>query len=206
MLNEKLYYAIKAVFGETPKIVNEGMPATLRDIHPQFTFVPKITNLGTKNTTGGEQYVVNCPFCGDKRQRLYISYLWDSTFSIEGCDYHASEYLMNCFNEGCLSKEKNPDNEKHAIQVINALRETMRSPSILDVSGAELGESSGSIANQVPYPQGTVDLANAPEYVLNYIHNRGFTVEELDYFKVKYLSYFGKFKHGLLVLPVYQNV
>lgn len=205
MLNEKLYYAIKAVFGETPKIVNEGMPATLSDIHPQFTFVPRVTNLGTNNTRGGEQYAVSCPHCHDTRQRLYFNYLWDSTFSIEGCDYHASEYLMHCFNEDCFNKEKNPDNEKHVIQAINALREAMRSPSIVDVSGAEMGESSGSIANQVPYPHGTVELSQAPEYVLDYIYNRGYSTTELDEFKVKYLPYFGKFKQGLLVLPVYQN-
>lgn len=206
MLNEKLYCAMKHYFGETPRIVNEGMPATLVDIHPQFSFVYKVHNLSVKQTQGGEQYTVNCPYCNDKRSRLYISYLWDSNFMLEGCEYHASERLMNCFNENCLSAAKHPDNEKNAIQVINGLREAMGSITTLDVSGAELGESSGSIANQVPYPQGTMELQYAPEYVKHYIQSRGFDLQELNnVFKVRYIPFFGKYKQGLLVIPVYQN-
>lgn len=200
MLNEKLYCAIKAVFGETPKIVNEGSPATLYDVYPRFSFTQQVQNLSTKQTKGGEQYVVNCPFCGDTNHHLYISYLWDSVFTIEGCEFHASEYLFNCFRRQCTQVEN------YATQIINALREAMGSATLLDFSNAEIEDSSGSIANQVPYPTGVVDLMYAPDYVKHYINARGFDLQELnDVFNVRYIPFFGKFQHGLLVLPVVQN-
>lgn len=199
MLNEPLYKAIWKVFGEEPKIVNEGCPATLVDLHPTFSFVPRVEQLRVSQTSGGEQYVVNCPFCNDKKQRLYISYMWDSTFELEGTTYKASEYLMICFNERCL------EDERHSSQIISALREAMQQGHTIDMSNAELTTQSGSIANQVPYPAGAKELTEAPDHVKQYIQNRGFTVEELASYKVKFLPCYGKFNHAMLMLPVYQN-
>lgn len=199
MLNKPLYDAMWRVFGEEPLIVNEGLPATLMDLRPTFSFVPKVEQLRVNQTTGGEQYAVNCPFCNDKRHRLYISHMWDSTFDVEGTTYHASEYLMICFNERCT------DDERHSSQIINALREAMQNPSKLDVDNATMSDSSGSIANQVPYPNGAVQLGEAPEYVQKYIKNRGFTLNDLVDFGVKYLPAYGKYQKGMLMLPVYQN-
>lgn len=44
-------------------------------------------------TSPGEYYTVNCPFCSDRRKRLWINHRW-------------AEYprLAICYNEGCLEK------------------------------------------------------------------------------------------------------
>ena len=203
MLNEKLYNALASIYGETPKVVNEGESATLVDLHPTFSFAPTVENLGPQNTPGGEQYAINCPHCGDKRQRLYISHMWDSKFVVEGIEYHASEYLFKCFNEDCF---KDPVmGRTRSSQLISSLREAMKHNNTVDVSAASLTNEIGSIANQVPYPNWAISLYEAPEYVKAYLANRGFTLEELEYFQVKYLPYYGKFQNGLLVLPVFQN-
>lgn len=52
MLNEKLYNALASIYGETPKVVNEGESATLVDLHPTFSFAPTVENLGPQNTPG----------------------------------------------------------------------------------------------------------------------------------------------------------
>lgn len=46
----------------------------------------------------GEHYNINCPFCGDTRHRLSISYQWLTKLPLSN---KRITHLVNCYNEGC---------------------------------------------------------------------------------------------------------
>lgn len=89
-LNTALYHMLKQRFG-TVKIANEGEP---------YRSITKEVNGKNKTLTvnPGEHYRVNCPYCGDTRQRLYINHMYrtvDNFGRVQG------KYLAHCFNEKC---------------------------------------------------------------------------------------------------------
>jgi hypothetical protein len=47
----------------------------------------------------GEQYRVNCPFCNEIRQRLYISYLWGY---FDDRNQSLNLWLCKCYNQECV--------------------------------------------------------------------------------------------------------
>ena len=204
MRNPKLYQAMKQVFGETPKIINEGEPCRLVNVYAEYSFIPRTQDLVASATPGGEQYAVSCPFCGDTRQRLYISHMWDSEFVQNNCRYHCSDRLLHCFNENCT------DILENRRKLINSLRESMGSISEIDEAAmsVEAVEAHNELANQCLFPEETrpVDDTNTPIEVSTYLKERGFDPGELAKdWEVGWLPYYGKFAHPILVIPVYQN-
>lgn len=101
MLNQQLYGRLVALFGDVG-IVNENTPMEVRSItrHSDGRTVPWKFN-------SGEQYRVNCPFCGDTRQRLYISYAWGADYKVN----YPSSKLVVCHNERC--QENNDPNDRY---------------------------------------------------------------------------------------------
>lgn len=92
VLNPKLYLALVGRFGKV-KISNEGQPMLTRSTLSPFTHV-----LTEKVVDPGEHYRVCCPYCGDKRFRLYISYKWNS------CDdsgNKTNKFRIHCHNNNC---------------------------------------------------------------------------------------------------------
>lgn len=204
MRNPKLYHAMKQIFGETPKIINEGEPCQLVNVYAEYSFTPRTQDLPTKCTKGGEQYAVCCPFCGDTRQRLYISHMWDVEFCQNNVRYHCSDRLLRCFNEECMT---NPENRT---KIINSLREAIGSMVEIpedDMDTAEVYHGN-ELANQCLYPADAKDLDDpyTPKEVLTYIRERGFDPESLQKtWGVQWLVRYGKFSHPILVIPVLQN-
>jgi hypothetical protein len=90
MINPGLYYALKQRFG-TVKIANEGEP---------YRSITKTVDGHDKRymVEAGEQYKVNCPYCGDTRHRLYISHMYRT---LDDCGRVFGKYLAHCFNEKC---------------------------------------------------------------------------------------------------------
>lgn len=204
MRNPKLYHAMKQIFGETPKIVNEGEPCHLSNVYAEYQFVPRTQNLLAACTKGGEQYAVCCPFCGDTRQRLYISHMWDTEFVQANVRYHCSDQLMHCFNENCTA------NPEHRTKLINSLREAIGN--MVEIPEDDMGSSEiyhgDELANQCLYPAEAKDLddPNTPKEVLQYLRERGFDPTELQrVWGVQWLVRYGKFSHPILVIPVVQN-
>lgn len=98
VLCPQLYAKLKAVFKEV-KIANEGVPIQWNpqlDANGQWEF-----NI----VDGGEYYRVNCPFCGDRRFRLWICHMYGQyTADNRVC----LTYLATCFNEEqCLHDQEN---------------------------------------------------------------------------------------------------
>lgn len=95
-LNPTLYSLLQRKFGDI-KIANEGCSAHVQNYPDPFhpgRFI-------TQADTWGEYYCVNCPFCKDTRQRLWVNHLYGSEYDKNRRLY---THLANCYNEGCLSK------------------------------------------------------------------------------------------------------
>jgi hypothetical protein len=74
MRNKFLYSKLQAMFGRPPHICRAGSEE--------------------------EDYRVNCPYCGDTKNRLYISCKWGVYNPIEG---HSNVHLITCYNERCVN-------------------------------------------------------------------------------------------------------
>jgi hypothetical protein len=92
-LNPKLYNGLRRAFGEV-RIAKEGEPMAYKVVTNPLTH-----RQGTQVTSGGEDYKVCCPFCGDTRFRLEISHRWDTTDPVTGARF--GRHLMRCYNDGC---------------------------------------------------------------------------------------------------------
>lgn len=211
MRNPKLYKAIRKAFGQTPKIVNDGMPCRLMGVYAEYSFTPQVQDLPPSATSGGEQYAVNCPHCGDTRQRLYISHMWGTEFVQNNVRYRCSEGLIHCFNEDCFGLKVSPEVAKYRREKLTAqLRKELGE--ITEIDGEELEESedtcSSELAHQSELPDELhkLDDPNTPKEVLQYIAERGFNPRVLqDIWEVGWVPCHGKFHHPLLVIPVKQN-
>jgi hypothetical protein len=92
-LNPSLYGQLKSRFGEV-RVSNEGEP--FRSRLRRDPYAPDRTK--EEILDSGEEYRVCCPYCGDKRFRLYINHKW-GTVDETGVPHWGR--LINCFNEKC---------------------------------------------------------------------------------------------------------
>lgn len=92
-LNPKLYAALERRFGKV-LISNPGERLVERKI-PDPVRPGRYKQLILRS---GEYYRVDCPYCGDKKGRLYINYRWN-TRTRNGDRF--GRFLAICFNEGC---------------------------------------------------------------------------------------------------------
>jgi len=67
--------------------------------------------LRSQVVASGEQYRVNCPFCGDTRQRLYFNYQW----AVPDPDGHDNLHLVKCFNENCVASRPRQNQLLHRV-------------------------------------------------------------------------------------------
>lgn len=103
MLNQPLYDALTALFGEV-LVEHEGVQAT---ILPDASGNGKWYISDDKDDESGEEYRVKCPFCRDHKKHLYISYLSYATPSINGETFRQGPLLAHCFRRNCLRKQEN---------------------------------------------------------------------------------------------------
>lgn len=158
MLNESLYQALMKRFGEV-KVANEGEEREVLKIGPDQY----------EASNAGEQYRVCCPYCGDTRFRLYISYKWN-TVDPENVP---NKHLAHCFNEECDLECLRDELQSYLLEapVIG------RDPSARYRPAPLLFE-------EVPFPGLTVsirDLSKGHECIL-YLKDRGFDPEEIAHF------------------------
>jgi len=93
-LNDKLHRALLRIFGAI-RIAKEREPArfrveTGRGDQRWARIIPG---------SGGEEYRVNCPFCGDTRFRLHIGHRVNTADPATGARFGVN--LACCFNDGC---------------------------------------------------------------------------------------------------------
>ena len=95
VLNPALYDALQTNFGEV-RVADENQ-------HLRWEWDPTKPS-GVRIASGGEQYYVCCPCCGDTRFRLAIGHRFLTVLD----RIHANrilDYNFKCFNEGCDFRE-----------------------------------------------------------------------------------------------------
>jgi hypothetical protein len=96
-LNPDLYAALKEVFGDV-KVSKQGVPMTAV-YWPGLDGQPRL-----HPAESGEYYAVNCPFCYDTGQHLYINHRYGVRDPVTGFKNH---WLANCFLSGCMTSREN---------------------------------------------------------------------------------------------------
>jgi len=200
MKNEALYQALKKVYGYVV-IHNEGEGIILKEL-PAITPITKRQGLyiGSRNVDyGGEHYAVNCPFCGDTRQRLWLSYAWGAQMEYKGVMLKLSRGLAHCYNEHCLKDEGN------RYLFYKSLEGEWR-PDI-EVT-ADMEQSYGDWTQFAqPLPPGyRMDDPQVPPYVHSYLWNRGFDPIELGKAWHLQVSVIPFYEQPVIVIPIYQQL
>jgi len=90
MLNDRLYASLVKKFGAV-KVSNAGR----RRIERQIPDPIHAGRFISQKSDPGEHYRVCCPKCGDRRYRLYISYLWNTK---DSAGKTVGRSLIHCFN------------------------------------------------------------------------------------------------------------
>jgi hypothetical protein len=107
VLNPALYEAMAAVFGaDNVRVTYDGIPMSgtyVRDLHGRPRFQPVIR---------GEYLVTHCPYCRDRRWRLWINHSWGTKDPETG---YPRYWLAICFNEDCLRKGDNLEHLKESL-------------------------------------------------------------------------------------------
>jgi hypothetical protein len=105
VLRPELYRRLERLFGD-PRVAHAGEPIEwgLRQTAAgRWTRYIDSQGLGHAR---GETYVVNCPFCGDHRRRLYVNHMWGLPDPVTGS---LNLWLAKCYNEtNCLDVVGHP--------------------------------------------------------------------------------------------------
>lgn len=214
MLNKALYDAITVAFKEKPKISREGEVASIiyPVTHSLSSFYDEEVIIPVSNIKGGEQYAINCPYCKDKKHRLNFSYLYNTELIVGATRYRCSDYLVNCYNEGC---QRVPENHLAIKNSIASVIGKVDPESISDLISSNEDEEEDRLINQVPIPDNLLDITDSkiPYYVKEYwFKHRKYTPEILNHFGVKFTYLNHPVKQGaricsqmVTIIPVYQN-
>lgn len=163
-LCKELYERLRRCFG------------TVRIKHPDE---PLKVEYGALNERGfrdirilfrGETYCVNCPFCNDRRQRLYINHRWCQWDPRAGRSYY---FLAHCFNEDCLARS----GTREALRSM-VFGRTARPAQISTVPASPL-VCVQQVSPTLPGP--VTNLVSLPEdhHAKVYLRHRGFDPNEL---------------------------
>ena len=183
MLNPRLYEQLKRAFGEV-QVAKEGQPFS--------GFVKKDAITGKHSiewTDRGECYRVCCPFCGDRRYRLWFQHRW-------GTKLHGFEFkgAARCYNEEC---ERRPD---FYAKMCDLLDGYLAAPKPLEQPTREA-------VTEMALPGTCVPLSQLPaeHYICRYVRERGYDVDELsrDWGVCWRIEGSALADHYRLVIPVY---
>jgi len=97
-INAELYAGLKRVYGRVD-VSAEGQPIRWKLVRDLLSRNSKY-QWKRKIVESGEEYHINCPFCGDTRMRLTINHrwgVWDPETNSRNL------FLAQCYNERCLS-------------------------------------------------------------------------------------------------------
>lgn len=90
-LNPELFHALKSRFTDV-RIANEGQPCIVRPAKDWKTGAVK-----DEVVDSGEYYCVDCPYCSDRKGRLWVNHCWNTNRNGRTFGRH----LIVCYNEQC---------------------------------------------------------------------------------------------------------
>ena len=187
MLNDYLYNALKRVFKKVG-VTNEGAHATVEYI-PGTTSDWKIPD----NEDHGEQYRINCPFCKDRKQHMYISYLSYAQPMKDGIALRVGDLRAQCFRNSCL---KSPDNRDILEGMIGQAMSTVNN-GVMPVNTIDCGLlAADEVPRFVTSPEISLEGVQSwvpdfqycsedmDEAVASYLVNRGVTRADVEWLKI----------------------
>jgi hypothetical protein len=204
LLNKKLYKCLVKLFGSKGvNLVKPGEKGQFRYGKNRLSKKSRIIKFGDNP---GEEYRVNCPFCGDTRGRLYINHIWGQ---LDKTSLRPMLWPVQCFNEQCM------EDYQRRLDLYNLVF----GDTVLDaIAVDEQVEEVEQRLSPVTYPGLTQDLSsilttNPNHDVVLWCLARGFNPEELAYlYGVKYCD-FHHVTYGAnqdysskLVAPIYAKV
>lgn len=198
MFNEPLYNALVAAFGDVV-VTGKGMALTLkRKPTLQGLFGQKLKDFKIDNDLiedGGEYYVVNCPFCGDTRKRLWVCHALGGTYEVDGKHIPITKNLAVCYNEQCL---KDTDNWWKFQGYLKGIGK----PTLIPQTGT--GVSSGALPPvDFPDPTFMVNAQGADPTITSYLTGRGYDLDELaNDWNFRY-GYIDIYNVPVVIMPVF---
>ena len=145
VLNPALYRVLVKHFGSV-KVTNEGQKRVEERVPGQSR---------RRVIARGEAYGVDCPICGDERQRLSISYLWLTKPPMSATRIVA---LANCYNENCKEVREASFVEKFLTDLSAAQMGLLD-----DIEVSERRISARAQKGVIPMPAGCVPLHELPD-------------------------------------------
>jgi hypothetical protein len=176
MINPQLRSALERVFGQST-ISCENDPGSFSAPYIQSS-LRRMAKKGRHYATverWGETYYVNCPVCGDTKHRLGFSHLWNTCAKIKNASVYFSKTLNYCFNEQC-------DIRRYFDRIESNIDGTVEIKTTPKAFSAYIPEELELPAECLPIIHNDV-----PEYVVEYLLQRKFDLQELnDIFHIKF--------------------
>ena len=165
-LNPTLFHQLQAQFGEL-RVSNAGQEQIARRTPDPMRPGRFITQASQR----GEQYACCCPFCGDDRFRLYVSYLCGEKDPMTG---RRNYRLWCCQNEKCHQSEANQQVFRSRLSLPIGRRRACRAAIATPAAAPQPPRPITLPENLIPI---TALPPTHPEAA--YIVQRGFDLEEL---------------------------
>jgi hypothetical protein len=159
VLCRELYARLEEKFGVV-KLANQGMALQIRDRLIGYRVVTEVLS-------PGEYYRVNCPFCGDRKQRLWVNHR-----------FAEHRWLAICYNETrCLDGIFGAENRKELYNIIfNGQRHV-----VLQVTqGSEIDPSKPLEEKPLPGVIRLFSELSPDHHAIAYLQGRGYDPYELE--------------------------
>lgn len=178
-LNEVLYQRLVQKFGHSNvEIKRPGVP-----YDPTWVSDPISGRKSRDFQTNGEAYRMNCPFCGDRKGRLYVNHFWMQWDSV--VMRHADD-MIKCLNDTrCFDADKAENRSRFFQYLFSGCNPK-------DVAMPIAAAAPGETKEVVPAPPGKIIplSAMAPQQpICYYLRNRGYDLKVLnDYYGIGYVA------------------
>lgn len=163
LMNEVLFRTLQDRLGEV-KITNEGQARMAH--RERDTSAP--TGFRVVVDQRGEEYAVDCPFCGDTRWRCYINHRYGLPDPFSGARNFS---LWCCHNEGCHRSPANRDRLRQMTAIpLGRERRMLQAPAAVP-----------STLQPIVWPEGAIPLNALTGFhaALDYVIERGFDPDDL---------------------------
>lgn len=197
-LNPELYNALQRRFSKV-EISNAGIPRTV-------SYLPDWHHGGRKKAVeiqSGEYYQINCPYCKESRQRLYLNHQWGEIDLQTG---RRNLHLAYCFNNhDCLTSEANQQHLYHWLYPIGRSRVESRKGQQPPIAAAL------PVPREFTLPENLIPIheLSTDHPAAQYWLNRGFNLEELGHWwRVSYCEVCLTTKPEIyqrVVIPIYER-
>jgi hypothetical protein len=161
VLNHELHAVLSDIFKGEVEVINPGEPGTVLYDRESGKYYARPTDTS-------QQFRVNCPFCGDTRGRLFISYLVGADLRHRG-QFVRTHRLLYCQNENCRTYD-----------LYKQIKEGLKEPPTIIVPKTV---EKARVDIKLPAPNFPINSPKAHQGPAKYMESRGFDLEELS---VKY--------------------